>query len=93
MAIGDVDGDGRADIVLIVHDRVLVYRQDPGQEPAKPGREAARRLAFGPLSSVAYLEIEFLAEPLINDSSPTADSSDDRGRETGVDDSVGASPR
>ncbi len=32
MAIGDVDGDGRADIVLIVHDRVLVYRQDSGKE-------------------------------------------------------------
>ena len=38
MAIGDVDGDGRADIVLIVHDRVLVYRQDSGKAPAKPGQ-------------------------------------------------------
>ncbi|GAC1473243.1 MAG: hypothetical protein NVSMB9_21540 [Isosphaeraceae bacterium] len=28
LATGDVDGDGRQDIVLIVHDRVLVYRQD-----------------------------------------------------------------
>ena len=37
MAIGDVDGDGRADMVLIVHDRVLVYRQDSGQSAPKPG--------------------------------------------------------
>ncbi len=30
-AVGDaVDGDGRTDLVLIVHDRVLVYRQDAG---------------------------------------------------------------
>ena len=28
--IGDVDGDGRDDLVLIAHDRVLVLRQDPG---------------------------------------------------------------
>ncbi len=31
MAIGDVDGDGRADLILIVHDRVLIYRQDSGK--------------------------------------------------------------
>ena len=37
LAIADVDGDGRDDLVLIVHDRVLVYRQDPGKtdEPSK----------------------------------------------------------
>jgi hypothetical protein len=31
LGIGDVDGDKRSDLVLIVHDRVLVYRQDPGK--------------------------------------------------------------
>lgn len=28
LAVGDVDGDHRTDLVLIVHDRVLIYRQD-----------------------------------------------------------------
>ena len=36
MAIGDVDGDGRADIVLIVHDRVVILRQDAGKSAGKP---------------------------------------------------------
>lgn len=34
LALGDVDGDGRTDLVLLVHDRILVYRQDSGQPPA-----------------------------------------------------------
>jgi hypothetical protein len=29
--IGDVDGDERNDITLLVHNRVLVYRQDTGE--------------------------------------------------------------
>lgn len=29
-ATGDFDGDGRADFALVVHDRVLLYRQDSG---------------------------------------------------------------
>ncbi len=31
LALGDVDGDARTDLILIVHDRVLIYRQDPGK--------------------------------------------------------------
>jgi hypothetical protein len=44
MAIGDVDGDGRSDIVLVVHDRVVVLRQDAGQakgQGGKPGTKPA----------------------------------------------------
>jgi hypothetical protein len=39
MAVGDVDGDGRADLVLVLHDRVVVLRQDPGSDPGKPQAE------------------------------------------------------
>lgn len=35
LALGDVDGDARTDLVLIVHDRVLIYRQDSGPSPGK----------------------------------------------------------
>ncbi len=39
LALGDVDGDARTDLILIVHDRVLVYREDPG----KPREKAAEK--------------------------------------------------
>jgi hypothetical protein len=29
LAVGDLDGDGRQDFVLIVHDRLLIYLQQP----------------------------------------------------------------
>jgi hypothetical protein len=38
LAVGDVDGDRRADLILIVHDRVLVYRQDPGKAEVAKGK-------------------------------------------------------
>ena len=41
MALGDVDGDGKTDIVLLVHDRVLIYRQDAGQ-PKEPEKTAGK---------------------------------------------------
>ncbi|ODT99269.1 MAG: hypothetical protein ABS79_04700 [Planctomycetes bacterium SCN 63-9] len=52
MAIGDVDGDRRNDLVLIVHDRVLIYRQDPGTPQTgllqpKPTTESAKNESFG----------------------------------------------
>jgi hypothetical protein len=41
MAIADVDGDGRSDVVLIIHDRVLILRQDAGKPDTKPGKPAS----------------------------------------------------
>jgi hypothetical protein len=38
LAIGDVDGDHRDDLILIVHDRILVYRQDPGKASEDKGK-------------------------------------------------------
>jgi hypothetical protein len=42
MTIGDVDGDHRTDLVLIVHDRVVIYRQDPGKAGAKPAPSSSK---------------------------------------------------
>ncbi|MFO0888960.1 MAG: VCBS repeat-containing protein [Isosphaeraceae bacterium] len=47
IACGDVDGDGRDDLVLIVHDRIVVLRQDPGPADKKPV-EAAKAAAVSP---------------------------------------------
>ncbi|WP_250846731.1 FG-GAP repeat domain-containing protein [Aquisphaera insulae] len=41
IAVGDVDGDGRLDVVMIAHDRILILRQDPG--PGKKDHQAASR--------------------------------------------------
>jgi hypothetical protein len=38
LSVGDVDGDRRDDLVLIVHDRILVYRQDPGTTSDEKGK-------------------------------------------------------
>ncbi|HCD01953.1 MAG TPA: hypothetical protein DER64_15655 [Planctomycetaceae bacterium] len=41
--IADVTGDDRLDLVLLVHDRVLVYPQDAGDPAkAKPGKQKAK---------------------------------------------------
>ena len=41
--IADVTGDDRPDLVLLVHDRVLVYPQDAGDPAkAKPGKQKAK---------------------------------------------------
>ncbi len=42
MVVGDVDGDRRADIILIIHDRVVVLRQDAGKAGAKPSQPATK---------------------------------------------------
>ncbi len=33
--VGDVDGDKKTDLVLMVHDRILIYRQDSGEGKAE----------------------------------------------------------
>ncbi len=43
IGLGDVDGDGKTDLVLIVHDRVLIYRQDSGQSEDKPAATTAEK--------------------------------------------------
>jgi hypothetical protein len=39
-SLADVTGDGRPDLLLLAHDRLLIYPQDPG-EPAQPAATTA----------------------------------------------------
>lgn len=41
--IADTDGDGLEDIILLVHDRVLIYRQDPGTGETPMEADAASK--------------------------------------------------
>ncbi len=41
--IADVTGDGRADLILLVHDRILVYPQDDGTAPREDAIKAAAK--------------------------------------------------
>lgn len=36
--IADVTGDGRSDLILLAHDRVLLYPQDSGEAPIIPAK-------------------------------------------------------
>ncbi len=45
MAVGDVDGDGRADLVLVLHDRVVILRQDAGLPPRTADADATKPTA------------------------------------------------
>jgi len=61
IALGDVDGDGRTDMALIVHDRVLVYRQDPG-EPVANAEEAADDKPGEPAEAEAEVNADAASE-------------------------------
>jgi hypothetical protein len=45
LVIGDVDGDGREDVVLIAHDRIVVLRQDPGTSDKKTPQQTIQPTA------------------------------------------------
>ncbi|QDU64869.1 FG-GAP repeat protein [Planctomycetes bacterium Pan216] len=46
VVIGDVNSDGREDIVLVTHDRILIYIQDPG-EPKVDEQAGAKKSSNG----------------------------------------------
>lgn len=45
--IADVTGDGRSDLLLLVHDRVLLYPQDSGESPIVPAKDETVEAAAG----------------------------------------------
>ncbi len=50
---GDVDGDKLADLVMIAHDRVVIYRQDSGNSPPTPAARPAAAVNKPVTSSVS----------------------------------------
>jgi hypothetical protein len=57
IVIGDVNHDGRADVVSVVHDRVLVYLQDKG-EGAKPANGIAEKAGAAAKSIAKTMKAE-----------------------------------
>ena len=45
ITLGDVDGDGRADMIVLVADRIVIYRQDPGTKKKEDAKDKDKEKA------------------------------------------------
>jgi hypothetical protein len=66
--IADVSGDGRPDLILLCHDRVLVYPQDgPGADVTSLPKAASSELPKTVLERLKTpIDVEFARKPLVD---------------------------